>query len=251
VLLLAFVVREQNADNPILPLGIFRISGLAAANLTGLIGFAGMLSVFYFLTLYMQTVLGYSPIRAGAAYLPLTFAVGISAGLGSKLMTKVGSRAVICAGALIAAGGLFYLARVPSTGGYVAHILPGLLLVAFGVGPVFVGVTTAANAGVGERLAGLAAAILNSAQQIGGALGLAIFSAVGTAHLHSLLGAGIAMREATTSGIRYALATGAVFAAAAAVLALLTKNSHDGPQHPAGEPTRETATANDLEGINQ
>lgn len=249
VLLMAFVVWERKAGNPILPLGIFRVSGLAAANLTGLIGFAGMLSVFYFLTLYMQTVLYYSPIRAGAAYLPLTLAVGISAGVGSKLMTTVGSRAVICAGAVVAAGGLFYLSRVPVAGGYFAHILPGLLLVAFGVGPVFVGVTTAANAGVGEHLAGLAAAILNSAQQIGGALGLAIFSAVGAAHLHDLLAMGTPMPEASTSGIRYALATGAVFAGAAAVLALLTKNTREDPQHPAGEPARETAGANHMQEI--
>jgi EmrB/QacA subfamily drug resistance transporter len=249
LLLLAFVAWERSVRDPILPLGIFRVSGLAAANVTGLIGFAGMLSMFYFLTLYMQIVLGYSPIRAGAAYLPLTPAVGVSAGIASKLMTKVGSRAVICVGALIAAGGLLYLSRVPVAGGYVTHILPGLILVALGVGPVFVGVTTAANAGVGERLAGLAAAILNSAQQIGGALGLAIFSAVGTARVHDLLASGSALPEATTSGIRHSLATGAAFATAAAVFALLTKNTRDDPQHPAGEPATETAGTNDMKEI--
>jgi MFS family permease len=199
------------------------VPGLAAANLTGLIGFAGMLSMFYFLTLYMQTILGYSPIAAGAAYLPLT--VGIAAGVGAKLLTRVGSRAVICAGALIAAAGLFLLSHVPVGGGYLGHILPGLLLVAFGVGPVFVGVTTAANAGVGPSRAGLAAAILNSSQQIGGALALAIFSAVGAARTHHLLATGTAVPEASTSGLRHALGAGAVFAAAAALLAL------DG-QHP-------------------
>ena len=147
--------RERRVTrDPILPLTIFRIPGLAAANLTGLIGFAGMLSMFYFLTIYMQNVLGYSPITAGAAYLPLTFVIGISAGVGSKLLTRVGTRAVISVGALIAAGGLLLLSRIGVGGGYGAHILPGLLLFALGVGPVFVGVTTAANAGVGPSRAG-------------------------------------------------------------------------------------------------
>lgn len=235
LLLAGFVLIERTARDPILPLSIFRVPGLAAANLTGLIGFAGVLSMFYFLTLYMQNVLRYSPIAAGAAYLPLTFAIGISAGIGSKLLTRVGSRAVISAGALIAAGGLLLLGRVPVDGGYVAHILPGLLLVAVGVGPVFVGVTTAANAGVGPSRAGLAAAILNSSQQIGGALGLAVFSAVGAARIHHLLTAGTPIPDATTSGLRHALATGAAFAAAAAVLALATKNTHEDPAHHPGE----------------
>jgi EmrB/QacA subfamily drug resistance transporter len=233
-LLTCFVVRERYARDPILPLSIFRVPGLAAANLTGLIGFAGMLSMFYFLTLYMQRVLGYSPIVAGAAYLPLTFGIGIAAGIATKVMAKTGSRAVICAGALIAAAGLFLLGQVPVSGGYPAHILPGLLLVAFGVGPVFVGVTTAANAGVGPSRAGLAAAILNSSQQLGGALGLAIFSAVGTAQASHLLARGVPLPAATASGIRHALVTGAAFAAAAALIALATTNTHKDPNEPPG-----------------
>jgi len=229
VLLACFLVRERYAADPILQLSIFRVPGLAAANLTGLIGFAGMLSMFYFLTLYMQRVLGYSPIAAGAAYLPLTFGVGIAAGIGAKLVAKIGSRAVICAGALIAAAGLFLLGQVSVNGGYLAHILPGLLLVAFGIGPVFVGVTTAANAGVGPSRAGLAAAILNSAQQLGAALGLAIFSAVGTAAVHRLLSRGSSVPAATTAGIDHALLTGAVFAAVAGLIALATRNTQLNP----------------------
>jgi hypothetical protein len=138
-----------------------------------------------------QTVLGYSPLAAGAAYLPLTVGVGISSGIGAKLLTKTGSRAVICAGAAIASVGLFLLAHVPVHGTYLADILPGLMLEAFGIGPVFVGVTTAANAGVTPDKAGLAAAILNSAQQVGGALGLAIFSAVAASRTSHLLATGV------------------------------------------------------------
>jgi EmrB/QacA subfamily drug resistance transporter len=225
VLLVGFVGVERLSRDPILPLELFRVRGLAAANLTGLIGFAGMLSMFYFLTLYMQNVLGYSPIEAGAAYLPLTIGVGVSSGIAAKLLANVGSRAVISVGALLAAGGLAVLAQLPVDGGYVAHILPGTMLVALGVGPVFVGVTAAANAGVDVSRAGLAAAVLNSAQQLGGALGLAIFSAVGAARIHELRAAGTALPQATASGLGRALATGAAFAAAAAVIAWATKNT--------------------------
>jgi EmrB/QacA subfamily drug resistance transporter len=229
-LLICFVVIERFARDPILPLAIARVPGLVVANLTGLIGFAGLLSMFFFLTLYMQNVLGYSPIKAGAAYLPLTFAVGVSAGVGAKMVTKVGSKPVVCVGALIAAAGLLLLGQVPVHGGYAAHILPGLLLAALGVGAVFVGVTTAANAGVPPHQAGIAAAIMNSSQQLAGALGLAIFSAVGSARTTHLLSNGTASGEAATSGYRYALVTGAIFAAAAALIALATTNSREDPQ---------------------
>jgi EmrB/QacA subfamily drug resistance transporter len=229
-LLVCFVVLERFARDPILPLGIARVPGLVAANLTGLIGFAGLLSMFFFLTLYMQNVLGYSPIKAGAAYLPLTFAVGVSAGAGAKLVTKVGSKPVVCVGALIAAAGLLLLGQVPVHGGYAAHVLPGLVVVALGVGAVFVGVTTAANAGVPPNQAGIAAAIMNSSQQVAGALGLAIFSAVASARTTHLLSIGTPVAQAATSGYRHALVTGAVFAATAALIALATNNSREDPQ---------------------
>jgi len=226
-LLVAFVVAERLVHDPILPLGTFRIPGLAAANVTGLVGFAGMLSMFFFLTLYMQTVLGYSPLAAGAAYLPLCFAVGISAGIGAKLLTKVGSRWVICTGALITSGGLLLLASVPVHGSYLANILPGLLVFSAGLGPVFVGVTAAANAGATAERAGLVAAILNAAQQIGGALGLAIFSALATSQTDHLLASGVSTHAAATSGFHRALLAGAIFAAAAALVSLRTVNTRD------------------------
>jgi hypothetical protein len=147
-LLAAFVINEQHSKNPLVPLSIFRVKGLAAADVTQLIALAGFLSMFFFLTLYMQNVLGYSPIKAGAAYLPLTAGVAVSAGISSQLLARIGTRPVIVVGALIAAGGLYYLSRVPVGGSYLTDLFPGLMVVSVGLGAVFVAVTTAANADV-------------------------------------------------------------------------------------------------------
>jgi EmrB/QacA subfamily drug resistance transporter len=233
LLLAAFVANERRYRNPMLPLSIFRIKGLAAANITGLIAFAGLIAMFFFLTLYMQNVLGYSPIRTGAAYLPLCFGVGIAAGISSQLISRIGTRPLIVAGALIASGGLYWLSRIPVDGSYLNDLLPGLMTVSFGLGAVFVGVTTAANAGVPADRAGLAAALLNSGQQVGSALGLAIFSAVATAHTTDLLSSHTALPVALTSGFQRALCTGSVFLLAAAVIGLRTYNAHS----PDGQPS--------------
>ena len=226
VLLAAFVVNERRHHDPLLPLSILRIRGLAAANVTGLIAFAGMIAMFFFLTLYMQTVLGYSPIRTGAAYLPLCFGVGIAAGIASQLIARVGTRPIIVTGALVGSAGLYLLSRIPVDGSYVADLLPGLMVVSVGLGAVFVGVTTAANAGVPADRAGLAASLLNSSQQVGSALGLAIFSAVATSRTGDLLAAQASLASALTSGFQRALLTGSAFLLVAAVVALRTFNAH-------------------------
>ncbi|MGV9868011.1 MFS transporter [Rhodococcus koreensis] len=226
VLIAAFVVNEQRSPDPLLPLSIFRINGLAAANVTGLIAFAGLLAMFFFLTLYMQNVLGYSPMQTGAAYLPLCLGVGVAAGLCSQLLTRIGTRPVTVVGALVAAAGLFYLSRIPVDGSYLADLFPGLMIVSLGLGAVFVGVTTAANAGVPADEAGLAAALLNASQQVGSALGLAIFAAIATSYSQRLLAANSPVPEALTFGFQRALLTGSIFLAAAALIALRTGNAH-------------------------
>jgi predicted MFS family arabinose efflux permease len=235
VLLAAFLVNERLTRDPLLPLGIFRTRGLLAANVTGFVGFSGLLAMFYFLTLYMQNVLGYSPVEAGAAYLPLTFAVGISSGIGAKLLTRLGSRPVIVAGALIAAAGMFLLGHVPVHGTYAPDILPGLLLVSLGLGPVFVGVTSAANAGVPADQAGAAAAVMNSFQQTGGALGLAIMSAVATSQTAQSIARGTGLAQASTSGYQHALLTGCWLTAGAALIALRMVNTRQAAMM-AGQP---------------
>src|SRR5438128_2238665 len=154
-LLAAFVINEQRARNPLAPLSIFRINGLGFSDATQLIAFAGFLALFFFLTLYMQNVLGYSAIQTGLAYLPLCFAIAISAGVSSQLLSRVGTRPVIATGALISSAGLFWLSRIPADGNYLANLLPGLIVLSLGIGGVFVGVVTAANAGVPADKAGL------------------------------------------------------------------------------------------------
>src|SRR4051794_14295856 len=233
-LLAAFVINEQRTRNPLAPLSIFRINGLAFSNATQLIAFAGFLAMFFYLTLYMQSVLGYSAIQTGAAYLPLTFAIGIAAGISSQLVKRVGTRPVIVAGALISAVGMYWLSRIPVDGSYVSDLLPGLLVLSLGFGPVFVGVTTAANAGVPADKAGLAAALLNASQQLGGALGLAIFSALATSRTSDLLATGTPPAEALTSGFQRALLAGSIFIFAAAIIGLRATNTRGEGEEPVG-----------------
>jgi EmrB/QacA subfamily drug resistance transporter len=236
-LLAAFVLNEQRARNPLAPLSIFRVNGLAYANVTQLIAFAGFLAMFFFLTLYMQNVLGYSAIETGLAYLPVTVGAGAAAGITSQLVGRTGTRPVIVAGALIAAGGVYYLSRVPIGGSYLPDLLPGLLVMSIGLGAVFVAVTTAANAGVPADKAGLAAALLNASQQLGGALGLAIFSAIATSRTTDLLAAHTPAAEAMTSGFQRALLASSVFLVAAAVVGLRATNTRGEQQAaPAGVP---------------
>jgi EmrB/QacA subfamily drug resistance transporter len=226
VIFAAFVANELRVANPLIPLSILRVKGIAAADATQTLMLAGFFSMFFFLTLYMQTVLDYSPIQTGTAYLPLTVAVGIASGIASHLVGRIGTKVVIVSGTLIGAGGLYWLSRIPVYGSYLPDILPGLLLTAFGVGAAFVGVATAANAGVGEDKAGLAAGLLSTAQQLGAALGLAILSALATARTNSLVHAGQdSIAQAATHGYQRALMAGAGFALAAGAVALLARNT--------------------------
>jgi EmrB/QacA subfamily drug resistance transporter len=224
-LLAAFVLNERRNRNPLLPLSIFRIKGLAAADATQLIGLAGFLAMFFFLTLYMQNVLGYSSIQTGLAYLPVTAGAGIAAGVVSQLFARIGTRPVIVAGSLIAAAGVYYLSRVPVHGSYAGDLLPGLVVMSIGLGAVFVGVTTAANAGVPPDKAGLAAALVNASTQTGGALGLAIFSAIATSRTNHLLAAHATVPHALTGGFHRALVASSIFLLAAAVIGLRATNT--------------------------
>jgi MFS family permease len=173
----------------------------------------------------MQSVLHYSPIQTGVAYLPVCCVIGGAAGAASQVLTRTGTRPVIVTGALIAAGGVFWLSRIPVGGSYVTDLLPGLVIMSLGVGPMFVGVTTAANAGVPADKAGLAAALLNASQQAGGALGLAIFTALATSHTNALLAKHVAPVHALNSGLQRGLLASAIFLLASAFVALRATNT--------------------------
>jgi EmrB/QacA subfamily drug resistance transporter len=229
VLLAAFTATELRRRDPLFPFSIFRVKGLAASDAVQMIAFAAFVSVFYFLTLYMQNVIGFSPIRSGSAYLPVTAGIIVAAGISSRLFARTGTRPVIVAGALIAAAGVWYLSRIPAHGTYPRNLLPGLVIMAFGIGAVLVSVTTAANAGVAEDKAGLAAGLLNASQQLGTALGLAIFSAIASARTAALLGAHASQQQALTAGFHRALLACAIFLLAAAVIALRAANSRGEP----------------------
>jgi EmrB/QacA subfamily drug resistance transporter len=226
LLLAAFVVNELRVANPLVPLSILRVKGVAAADATQMVAVGGFLPMFFFLTLYMQTVLHYSPIQTGVAYLPLTGGFIIAASISSQLFARIGTKPVVLSGIAIAAGGLYWLSRIPVDGSYIADILPGLLVASLGMGGVFTALTTAANAGVGEEKAGLAAGLLNTGQQLGTALGLAILSALATARTDSLLHGGHAtFAQAATGGYQRALMIGAFFVLAAGAVTLLARNT--------------------------
>jgi EmrB/QacA subfamily drug resistance transporter len=241
LLLLAFVGNERRDPNPLVPLSIFRIGGLAAADATQVIAMAGFYSMFFFLTLYMQNVLGFSQLQAGVAYLPATAGVAISSGIASQLFARVGTRPIIVAGALISAGAVYWLAQIPVDGSYLGDLLPGLLIMSFGLGFVFVGVNTAANAGVPPDKAGLAAALVNTSTWLGGALGLAIFSVIATTRTQHLLAAHASQPDALTSGFRHALVACSIFLAAAALIALRATNTRGEPAVPETAPALEAA----------
>jgi EmrB/QacA subfamily drug resistance transporter len=236
LLLILFAVNEARRREPLIPLSIFRIKGLAAADAVQVLGMAGFYSVFYFCTLYMQEILGFSALRAGSAYVPVALAVGIVAGAGTVLIPRIGTRPLIVAGAVVAAGGVFWLSRIPAHGYYWTDLFPGLAVMGLGVGGVFVGVQTAANAGVPSSQAGLAGALINASFQVGSALGLAVLSALATAQTHTLLAAHATRPDALAGGYSRALLIGSFFVLAAALIATRAANTR-------GEPTAEVSGA--------
>lgn len=225
VVLAMFVLNERGSTHPLVPAAVVRVKGLVAADVTQLIAFTGFFSMFFFATLYMQEVLHYSPLKAGAAYLPVTAGFAVAGAAASQLVIRSGSRPVAAAGCLIAGAGIYYVSRVPLHGSYAGDLLPGLVVMALGAGSVFVSVTAAANAGVPADKAGLAAGLLSSSQQIGSALGLAVLSAVATSRTDQLLAAHVHQVVSADAGYHRALLVGAVLMAGAAVLALRIGNT--------------------------
>ncbi|MBV9831400.1 MAG: MFS transporter [Marmoricola sp.] len=178
VLLLCFVAQQHRSSAPLVPLSVFRLASLRAANLAGVFLLAAVVTLFYFASLYLQQVLGYSALRTGLSYVPLASTVACSAGVTSVLVTRIPPRRVLAAGLLVMAIGLAMLAVVPGDAAYPTRLLPAFLVVALGMGACFVTVQVAANADVGPDRAGLAAGLIGTSQEVGGALGVAVAATV-------------------------------------------------------------------------
>jgi EmrB/QacA subfamily drug resistance transporter len=229
VLLAVFLVNEQRRANPLVPMSIFRINGLAAADATQVVAWAGFYAMFFFVTLYMQNVLGYHPLRTGVSYLPVTVGIGLGSTVATKMFIRTGTRPIIVSGALLAAGGIFWLSRIPVRGTYLGNLLVPLVIMAAGLGLLYAGVQTAANAGVPENQAGLAAALITTSFQLGSALGLAVFSGIATSRTRHMLAAHTPLPEALTSGFQRALLTSAICLVVAGFIALRASNTRGEP----------------------
>ncbi len=179
-LLLAFVIIEKRSSHPLLPVRILTERNRGASYLTSLIVGSGLFGMFLFLSIYFQGVLQYSPVKAGLLFLPFSVGVGISAGVASQLLPRYGARWVSLVGMLMASGGLFLLTRLQPDSSYTSDILPALMLMSLGLGLVFVPLSATALFAVGNHDAGVASAVLNTSQQIGGALGTAFLNTVAT-----------------------------------------------------------------------
>jgi EmrB/QacA subfamily drug resistance transporter len=224
VLIGLFVLNEQRHHNPLLPLSLFKIKGLAAADVTQVLAIAGFNTMFFLITLYMQDVLHYSAIHTGLCYLPVTAGAGIGAGLATTTIPKIGTRPVIATGSLLGAAGLFWLSRVPVHGSFLSDLLPGTVIMGAGVGLVLVGVQNAANGGVPADKSGLAASLITASFQLGGALGLAVFVSLATARTNHLLAMHTQPSEALTLGFRRGLLGEAIALVLAAIIALRATN---------------------------
>ena len=231
VLLAAFIAIELRSRKPLVPFSIFRIRTLTGANVVGVLVGASLFSMFFFISLYMQQVLGYSAIHAGLSYLPLAVTISLAAGVASQLVTTLGYKTVLAAGLLFIVAGLLWFSRVSVGGGFTTDILGPSLLAAIGLGFSFVTTTIAAVSGVEEEESGLASGLINTSQQVGGALGLAVLSSLATTHTEDLLGSGSGLKHALTEGFQTAFLGGAAIAALGFVLTLVLIKGSDSRAH--------------------
>jgi EmrB/QacA subfamily drug resistance transporter len=223
-LLAGFVVVELRSRAPLIRLGIFRVRSLASANAAMLLVASGLFGMFYFASIYVQEILGYSPLKAGLAFLPVTAGIVVGAGASQQLIRRIGVRPVPLIGLVMAAAGLLLLGRVPTHGTYLADLFPGLILMSIGMGLTFVPVTLVATTNIEPEDAGLASGLFNTAQQVGGALGLAILSTLAASRTSNVLGglgsSASASEHATAlvRGFQLAFTSGAGLMIAAAIL---------------------------------
>jgi EmrB/QacA subfamily drug resistance transporter len=222
VLLLAFVVRQNRARSPLVPLRIFRSRIVSAANAVQALTVAGLFGMFFLGALYLQRVLGYGAIEVGLAFLPVALIIGtLSVGLSARLIIRFGARATLLPGLVLIALGLGLLARAPVEGDYVRDVLPVMLLIGVGGGLVFPSLFTLALSSAGPSDSGLASGLVNTSQQVGGALGLAVLASLSTTRSDNLLQSGDPTASALTSGYHLAFVIGAILVIVAIGLAAI------------------------------
>jgi EmrB/QacA subfamily drug resistance transporter len=232
-LLVVFVTIESRAEHPLMPFSIFRLRTLRGANVVGALIGMSLFSMFFFISLYVQQVLGYEPLKAGLAYVPLSILIIVSAGAASQLVTRVGFKPTLIAGMLLVTVGLLWFSRVSAPGGgYVGDVLFPSMIVAVGLGLSFVPVTIAAVTGTKWNEAGLASGLINTSQQVGGALGLAVAATVANSTTTGLIAGGERNRLiALNEGFQDAFLICAGFALLGAFLAAVMISSRDSRDH--------------------
>jgi EmrB/QacA subfamily drug resistance transporter len=221
VLFVSFVVIERRSASPLVPFSIFRLRSLTGANVGGFALGASIFGMIFIVTLFMQQVLGYSPIKTGFAWLAMSLAALVSAIITSQAVTKVGVRGPMVGGLVLAAIGFGLLAGVPIDASYATDILPGLLIFGTGLGMAFVSASIGALEGVKERDSGLASGLINTMQQVGGALGVAILATIALSKSNDLIDSGEERAAALTSGFSAALYAGVGFALFGAIAAFV------------------------------
>ncbi len=240
-LLAGFVLWENHAAEPLMRFGILRTKTVLGANVAGFILGTALFSMFLMLTLYMQQVLGYSAMKTGVAYLAVAGTSIIWANVAAALVNRVGVRPLIAGGMAILAVGLLLFTQVSVDGSYVADLLPGFLIVALGMALCFVPISIAALAGVQQAEAGLASGLINTSQQIGGAVGIALLSTIAISRTDNEIAAGTAVPQALTSGFQLAFWVGAGIALAGVVAALVLIRQEEIEAAPEAQPVLEAA----------
>ena len=242
VLLAAFVGWEVRHPEPLMRFGLLRTKTVAGANVAGFIMGTAMFSMFLMLTLYMQQVLGYSAMETGVAYLAVAGTAIIWSGVAAQLVTRIGVKPVLVSGMAFLTAGLIFFTQVSVGGSYVTDLLPGFLLIGVGIGFSFVPITIAALAGVEPAEAGLASGLINTSQQIGGALGIAALSTIATSRTEDAVSAGTGVPSALVDGFTNAFVAGAIIAGIGivAALTLIRRDELEQPQE-VGEPAFDLA----------
>jgi MFS family permease len=219
VLLAIFLGIEARTRSPLMPLSLFRLRNVSTANAVGVLWAAAMFAWFFLSALYLQLVLGYSPLEVGLAFLPANLIMGaLSIGLSARLVMRFGIRPPLAVGLLLAGFGLALFARAPVDGNFVVDVLPSMLLLGIGTGMAFNPVLLAAMNDVEPQDAGLASGVVNTSFMMGGALGLAVLASLAASRTDTLLAAGDDQLVALTGGYHLAFLVGALFAFTAAVL---------------------------------